>query len=55
LLDRRMLDRCVAILWAIIRGAVLSALRKHHDETRGAATAAGYQHQLQPQQRGDLL
>ncbi|MFF1635203.1 hypothetical protein [Leifsonia sp. NPDC058248] len=35
------------ILWAIIRGAVLSALRKHHDETHGSAAAveAGYQRQ----------
>jgi hypothetical protein len=33
------------ILWAVIRGAVLSALRKHHDETHGAATPAGYQRQ----------
>jgi len=33
------------ILWAIIRGAVLSALRKHHDETQRAAATAGYRQQ----------
>jgi hypothetical protein len=33
---------CLVILWAIIRGAVLSALRKHREETQGA---------LQPQYR----
>jgi flagellar biosynthesis/type III secretory pathway M-ring protein FliF/YscJ len=27
------------ILWAIVRGAVLSALRKHHSETQGRPTA----------------
>ena len=36
-----MVGVTLLVLWAIIRGAVLSALRKHHSETRGAALSQG--------------